>query len=83
MIYTVVDRSTGKRYGLDAKDIDDVRRWIYWKEKDGRWDIFKNKRLLGTMSRGVNWWSYDPNTGYDRSYTVNAAGVLMNDDWEI
>lgn len=83
MIYTVVEKETGKRYGLDAKDIDAVRRHIYWKEGFGIWDIYKNKRLLGTMYKGNYYWGYDPNTGYTHSYTVNGGGYLMNDDWEV
>lgn len=82
MIYTIVERKTGKRYGLDAKDIDAVRRHIYWKEGEGMWDIYKGRRLLGTMSRGVSWWTYEPDTGYSRSYEVVGNGAIRDEDWE-
>lgn len=80
-LYTIKDRTSDWRMGLMAKDIDDVRRWIYWHRATGRFEIYKGKRLLGTMYSGQHWWGYDPNTGYDRSYSVNGAGVLIDDEW--
>ena len=77
-IYTVTERTTGQVFGVEGKDIEDVRRYIYWKKKGGRFDIFKNKRLLGTMYSGGYWWGYEPNTGYHRDYEVLGNGAIRD-----
>lgn len=82
MIYTIVSRETGKRYGVDAKDIDAARRHVYWKEQGGRFDIYKGKVLMGTMYKGNYWWNYEPDTGYNREYVVIGNGALRDPDWE-
>lgn len=81
MIYTIVCRETGKKYGVDAKDIEAARRHIYWKEQGGRFDIYKGKRLMGTMIKGNYYWLYDPETGYDREYYVLGNGDLRDVEW--
>lgn len=82
MIYTIVNKITGQRYGVDAKDIDAARRHVYWKEKDGRFDIYKGKRLMGTMLKGNFCWMYDPETGFSREYYVMGNGALRDVEWE-
>lgn len=80
-IYTI--KQNGKtRYGINAKDIEDARRYVVWHEKGGRYEIWKGKRFMGTMYKGSYWWNYDPNTGYNRSYEVLGNGVLRDLDWE-
>lgn len=87
MIYNVKEKNTGRGYGVDATDIDGVRRHIYWNEGKGVWDIYKGKRVLGTICKGVNiqgipYCDYMPKTGYDRVYSVNGAGHIIDDSWE-
>ena len=81
-LYTIKEKTTGDSMGLMAPDIDAVRKWIYWHKKGGRFDIYKNKRLLGTMYSGAHWWGYDPNTGYDRDYEVLGNGAIRDTEWE-
>lgn len=82
MIYTVVNREKETRYGLDAKDIDTVRRHVFWKEGVGMFDIYKNRKLLGTVFKGTFYCTYEPDTGYGRSYEVIGNGALRDGEWE-
>lgn len=81
-IYTVKQNGKAK-YDINARDIEDARRYVYWHESAGQFEIWKGKRLMGMMYRGAYWWGYDPNTGYGRSYTVLCNGVLRDDEWEV
>lgn len=82
MIYTIVCRDTGRKYGLDANDIEAARRHVYWKEQGGRFDIYKGKKLMGTMMKGNFCWVYDPETGYRKEYYVLGNGSLRDVEWE-
>ena len=79
MIYTLKDdRIT--LFGLDAKDINAVRRYIYWKMPRIRIDIWKGRRMLGYMEY-VNGWKYWPSTESDRFYHVTGHGTLIGEDY--
>lgn len=82
MIYTVVDLDSGDRMGLDAKDIDGARRWLYWNKTAGRFQIWKGKKMLGVMYKGTFWWGYEPETGYNKEYEVIGNGAIRDPDFQ-
>jgi len=80
MIYTIKDEQR-TLYGLDAKDINAVRKYIYWHENGAERGIWKGRTMLGRMEY-VSGWKYLPETEYRRCYDVTSQGTLIGEDFD-